>query len=480
MRDSAILIGTLAVLLTACEEWRRDRIGGVVFINDLGAAGITVSITIQSRGTRTETVTDATGAFQFPEVDGEDVYILAVLLAPPNIEFVENNIEVLANNTRRDPASPDDKFTYVEFRGYTPTTVNGTVSWTESEAGVAGVPVQLNGLEATITDANGSYVFQDVGVVPLAAPTGTVDRTKHHLEIVPPAGMKGIGSTYAVVRVRGRPVRQDFILRFEPASASISGSVLADAQPVAGAEVEFILGAWRKATTTSSDGTYRFGSMPLGQASLTLVRFPANLYAFSSPTQAVTVTPNSYIVVDFIGRLRSNNRPPVVTITSPATGMSVAQGSPVLFTATAEDPEDGTLPASALVWISVPGGQIGTGSGFLYTLPAVGNYRVTASALDSDGATGSASIDLQVVAATGAINGAVRLYNVGQAGVPVVLGGAATATTTTDANGNYSFANLAPGTYTVTIQHGSPWFTVKSQTVTVGPSQTVTVNFFAP
>ena len=63
------------------------------------------------------------------------------------------------------------------------------------------------------------------------------------------------------------------------------------------------------------------------------------------------------------------------------------------------------------------------------------------------GGTGGSSSHLPGVAysISGAVNGAIL------AGVTVNLAGAATASTTTDANGNYSFANQINGSYTVTV-----------------------------
>jgi hypothetical protein len=46
-------------------------------------------------------------------------------------------------------------------------------------------------------------------------------------------------------------------------------------------------------------------------------------------------------------------------------------------------------------------------------------------------------------------------------------------TTTTDANGVFSFANLTPGTYTLTVS--ATLYQTSTQTVTVAAGQTLTV-----
>ena len=88
------------------------------------------------------------------------------------------------------------------------------------------------------------------------------------------------------------------------------------------------------------------------------------------------------------------NDTPVVSITSPADGSTFDSGATILFEGTASDTEDGDLTAS-LVWTSDLDGQIGTGGSFSTTL-SDGKHTITASATDSDGATGSAPISITV------------------------------------------------------------------------------------
>ncbi|MEW6743284.1 MAG: S8 family serine peptidase [Planctomycetota bacterium] len=89
------------------------------------------------------------------------------------------------------------------------------------------------------------------------------------------------------------------------------------------------------------------------------------------------------------------NTPPVVTITAPADGTTVIEGTPVTFTGTASDAEDGNLD-SALVWTSSLQGQIGTGPSFTRSDLAVGTHQITASVTDSGGLNGSDQITLTV------------------------------------------------------------------------------------
>jgi len=89
------------------------------------------------------------------------------------------------------------------------------------------------------------------------------------------------------------------------------------------------------------------------------------------------------------------NNAPTVTVTTPATGASVAFGSAISFAGTATDTEDGNL-TSGLVWTSSIDGQIGNGGSFSRTLSA-GTHTITASATDSGNLTGSASVTITVL-----------------------------------------------------------------------------------
>jgi hypothetical protein len=88
------------------------------------------------------------------------------------------------------------------------------------------------------------------------------------------------------------------------------------------------------------------------------------------------------------------NKPPAVSITSPADGATFDPAEPILFTGEARDAEDGGLTAS-LEWTSSIQGQIGVGGRFSYILED-GNHIITASVTDSGGQTGSDSISITV------------------------------------------------------------------------------------
>lgn len=91
------------------------------------------------------------------------------------------------------------------------------------------------------------------------------------------------------------------------------------------------------------------------------------------------------------------NTPPVVTITSPASGTTVDTQTPISFSGTATDKENGNL-SSSLVWTSSLATEpIGTGAAFSTVLNE-GIHTITASVADNDGLTDTAAITVTVKA----------------------------------------------------------------------------------
>ena len=93
----------------------------------------------------------------------------------------------------------------------------------------------------------------------------------------------------------------------------------------------------------------------------------------------------------------TSNTAPSVTISSPASGTSVANGATVTFTGSANDTQDGALTAS-LAWTSNIDGSIGLGGSFSRVLSA-GTHTITAKAVDSGGLQATRQITVTVAAA---------------------------------------------------------------------------------
>ncbi len=90
----------------------------------------------------------------------------------------------------------------------------------------------------------------------------------------------------------------------------------------------------------------------------------------------------------------------------------------------------------------------------------------------NNGKSGGHSFKTAGFSISGTINPAT-----GGSGATLTLGGAANATTTTDSLGNYAFAGLPNGTYTIVPSHAGFTFTPSSQSTTVNGANVTAVNF---
>ncbi|MFZ5479246.1 MAG: hypothetical protein ACOZNI_20950 [Myxococcota bacterium] len=86
---------------------------------------------------------------------------------------------------------------------------------------------------------------------------------------------------------------------------------------------------------------------------------------------------------------------PLAEIWHPGDGETREAGADIPWVGAAEDREDGALPGDALEWSSDLDGTFGTGDRFSAPLSA-GQHRITLTATDSDGNTGTTSISLTI------------------------------------------------------------------------------------
>jgi len=98
------------------------------------------------------------------------------------------------------------------------------------------------------------------------------------------------------------------------------------------------------------------------------------------------------IIID----ITPSNRRPTVTIEGPLDGSSFVVGTTIVFGGSATDAEDGVLTGDSLIWSATPGGIIGTGELITYGDLTIGSYTITLTATDSQGGSGSASVEIHV------------------------------------------------------------------------------------
>ncbi len=189
------------------------------------------------------------------------------------------------------------------------------------------------------------------------------------------------------------------------------------------------------------------------------------------------------------------NTAPVVTITTPTNETQVAPGTPITFSGTASDAEDGNL-ATRLVWTSSRDGVIGQSGSFTTSALSVGVHTITAKVTDGFGVQATASITLinstnqrPTVTISAPINGARFI-----AGEGITFTGTANDAEdgnitpnliwTSSINGNiggggsFSLSNLSVGTHTIQAQVTDSFgFTGKATPLTVTVANPTTVTF---
>jgi PKD repeat protein len=99
--------------------------------------------------------------------------------------------------------------------------------------------------------------------------------------------------------------------------------------------------------------------------------------------------------------VRLPNRPPTASISSPASGASISQGTSIVLNGAATDPEEGALTGTSLSWSSDRAGALGTGAQVTFSGAAVGAHVVTLTARDSAGLSASATVQFTVVPVQG-------------------------------------------------------------------------------
>lgn len=92
-----------------------------------------------------------------------------------------------------------------------------------------------------------------------------------------------------------------------------------------------------------------------------------------------------------------DKKPPTVFINSPATGQTPLVGSPVILSASANDPEDGTLNPTNIVWTSDLVGLLGSGPVLTVSTLPLGVQAITVTATDSDGMQSLDLVNIEVI-----------------------------------------------------------------------------------
>lgn len=312
--------------------------------------------------------------------------------------------------------------------------ISGSVQ--DVAGGAAGVTVSLAGPKSatTTTDASGRYAF-----------TGLPDGT---YTVTPSKASYRCSPAAIRITLEGADAAEQDFSTFE--SYAITGNVAGASNVTVS-----LSGSASASVTTDAAGNYAFPDLADGSYTVTP---SASGYAFTPFNAAVTVSGASVGGQDFAATYAPN----VHAITGTVTGVSGV-------TVTLSGANTGTVPvneAGAYGFDGLPNGQYTvrpSKPGYAFTPPS---FTVTLN-----GAAAQASF----TAVTHSISGTVA----GAAGVRVNLSGAGTATTVTDASGNYRFTGLGNLDYTVSAAQPGQLFAPTSLPVRVQGADVAGQNFTA-
>lgn len=227
-------------------------------------------------------------------------------------------------------------------------------------------------------------------------------------------------------------------------------------------------GAATATTTTDASGNYSFTALANGSYTVTPT---LSGFSFSPASAAVTVNGASAPGTNFTASAVTTT----YSITGSVTTSTGAASSGVSLTLSGAASASQTSNASGAYTFT------GLAAGTYTVTPSLAGYSFApASAqvtLTSANQTATTFVATAVVQATYAISGTVG--GAVAAGVTISLSGKATASTTTNANGAYSFTGLADGSYTVAPSLAGYSFTPVSTSVIVNGANPPAANFTA-
>ncbi|MDE0073701.1 MAG: carboxypeptidase regulatory-like domain-containing protein [Gammaproteobacteria bacterium] len=357
-----------------------------------------------------------------------------------------------------------------------PPTPVGTISGTVTIEGTAasGITATLSSGATTTTGSGGSFAFSGV-----EAGTYTVT-----ISGFPEDATFAQVTQSATIASDGQNVQLNFAGEYIRSSAVVGNVVAADAmmsggdgQPETLVGVTVTLGgehAMGETMETAEDGGFAFTGLRAGTYTVTISDFPEDV-SFETVSVEVEVEVGEVGSADFTGHfIRTSAVEGQVVIEGEGlAGVTVTlSGGPADESYTAMTDADGMYRFEELR----PGDYTVSISDF-----DTRDYEFAATSQDVSvdlDETGTVSFT-GVLLRTSGISGRVSVEGMGLGDIAVTLSGAADASTTTDAGGQYAFAGLAAGDYTVSIAVDDPAYVFDSMSMdrTVGDDESAIVNF---
>ena len=354
-------------------------------------------------------------------------------------------------------------------------TISGTV--TIDGSGAAGLTATLSSGATQTTNTSGAFTFADV-----VAGSYTVTISGHPEDVTFPAATQSatIASNGQTVQLNfpGQYIRSSSVVGNVVASDAMMSATNSDAQPdvLAGVTVT-LTGDHAMAEpqqTDMSTGGYAFTGLRAGTYTVEISGYPEDV-KFDEVSMTVEVG---------VGDVGKANFEGAYIRTSAVEGRVIIEGE--------------GLAGVMVTLVGGPGNDsytkmTGANGEFTFTELRPGDYQVSISGYDAEDyefASNShdVSVDLDetetvsftgVLLRTSGISGRVSVEGMGLPDIAVTLSGAADASTTTDASGQYAFAGLAAGDYTVSVAVTSDAyvFDAMSSDVSVADDQSAIVNF---
>lgn len=419
--------------------------GTIVDASPAAMEGVTVTL---SGNSTASTTTDVNGNYSFSGLSDGDYTVTASMFdrifTPTNRGVTINGADVSGMDFSGADATPGLS------------NISGHILDADGAA-VIGLTVTLRGAVAvnTTTNADGMFRF-------LLLANG--DYT-----ISPSSDIYSFEPVDRPVTVNDADVNAvDFVASSLGATFSISGNIAdASIQNISGVTVT-LTGAGSATTTTDASGNYTFNGLSNGQ--FTITPTDAN-YAFNPVSQDVTISNVDISAINFVAT--------AVNTFSISGNIAEAGGANVSGVTVNLS---GASTAAAVTDVAGNYTFSGLSNGNYTVSPVSATYSfapltqaVSVSNADVPGINFAATATVLTFTISGNVSDATGAV----AGATLVLSGDTDIVVASDAAGNYSFSNIAPGVYTILPSKTGMDFTPASQAVTVTSADMANIDFAA-
>ncbi|MDH4275722.1 MAG: carboxypeptidase regulatory-like domain-containing protein, partial [Gammaproteobacteria bacterium] len=424
-------------------------ISGRITTNTGGALrGATVSVSGAGTGS---VVTDANGEYTISTL-GNGTYTVTPSMTgytftPATRTATINNADVADINYAGTPPAPA---TYA---------LSGRIIKSNGNA-LSGVTIALTGAatRSATSDSNGDYSIPGLSpgdyVVTPSLTGYTFTPTKQTVAVT--------NIDVAMIDFTAAPPQN--------ATYTLSGQVTSGANTALSGATVTLSGAADATATTDASGNYSFANLGNGDYAVTPTK---NGYTFVPSDTLVTINGDNVANINFAGTATAVT---TYTISGQVTAAANAPVSGATVTLSGATTTSVTTDASGqYTFVNLVNGD--------YTVtPTLANYTFAppqiAVTVNGANVTNTNFSGTQTVVLTYTISGKITTgTNTALSGATVALSGAATASATSDANGDYSFTNLANGSYTVTPTKSGYTFAPTNLPVTVSGVDVTNTNF---